>query len=110
MKQFVVDALHPADAKRLREHMDAHYGPCAVDGLYWIPLPEDLLTQTQKAHEECGPFVFALDLEPEKVSCELLVRSLKRMRCQCMEYANDAQAIYIVRFLDHLLIKLGIIA
>jgi hypothetical protein len=110
MKQFVVDALHPADYKRLKEHLDGLYGPCVVEGLYWITLPENLLTNTQKAHKECGPFVFAIDLEPEKVSCELLVRSLTRMRCQCMEYANDAQVIFIVRFLDHLLIKLGIIA
>ncbi len=55
MKQYVIDELRAADYKALKTYLAEHYGPAAMDGIYWIPVENGLLTDIQKAHRECQP-------------------------------------------------------
>ena len=80
-----------------------------MDQLYWIPLDDEILTLEQIAHKECYPFYFAVDLEPERISFELLVRTQNRIRCDCMAYATEKQRNWLIRSVDIMFSKLGII-
>ena len=109
MKQYVVDQISPADMEKIAGLLNARFGPARM-GVYWIPLEPGLYTPVQAGHEECHPLVFALCLEEGSLACEFLVRSLSRMRCDCMGYANPAQARAIMDFVDRLLAELGVVA
>ena len=100
MRQYRIDELRPKDYEHLQKYLDEHYGSSHMEGLYWIPVEDDLLDEVQAAHNDCRPFWFALELQPTFVSFELLIRTRNRVRCDCIRYANAAQRESIIRFAD----------
>ena len=110
MKQYVIDELRPEDYKTLKKYLDAQYGPAAMDGIYWVPVEPDLLTDVQHQHKECRPHYFALDLDQHRLACELLVRTKNRVRCNCIRYATENQRNWLIGLTDdifhHLEIKI----
>ncbi len=110
MKQYVVDELRPGDHGALKNYLDEHLSLAGVDGLYWKTIDDTLLTRKQAAHAQCVPFCFALALRPESLSCELLVRTKNRIRCDCMAYATVEQRNWIIQWMDDVFRTLGIIA
>jgi len=108
MKQYVIDELRAADYESLKTYLQAHYGPAALGGIYWIPLESGLLTDTQKAHRACQPHYFAVDLAENRLVLELLVRSQSILRCDCIRYANQAQRNWIIAFVDGIFNQLEI--
>ena len=109
MKQYVIDELRAADYKALKAHLDEHYGPAFLDGIYWIPIDTDKLTDIQRQHRECRPHCLALDLEQNRLACELLVRTKTRVRCDCIQYASETQLIWIIALIDNIFKQLKII-
>jgi hypothetical protein len=63
----------------------------------------------QAAHTECQPFYFAVVLRQSVISFELLIRTRKRVRCDCIQYANKAQRESIIRFADSIFDELKIL-
>ncbi len=108
MKQYVVDELRPGDYSKIMSYLGEKLGVAEMPGLYKLPLSDAHLTDTQAAHTQCQPFYFAIDLEPTRMACELLVRTDKRLRCDCMGYATDAQRSWLIRFTDAMLHNLAI--
>jgi hypothetical protein len=108
MKQYVVDELRPEDYDRLKAYLDANFDAAGVDGLYWLPVMTHLLTDVQKDHGDCAPFVVALELEPRKLSCELLVRTTQRVRCSCIGYATPDQREWLIQSVDAVFEKLDL--
>ncbi len=110
MKQYVIDQLRFEDFNRLKEHLDAHLQGSSIEGIYWIPLTQEiLLSPIQAEHEACKPFYFALELVlPDRLSCELLVRTQTRMRCACIRYATKEQRSWLMDTVDAILEKLEI--
>jgi hypothetical protein len=100
MKQYVIDEIRPHEQQRLKTYLDEHFGDPVMDGVYWLPVEETLLNPEQAAHEECRPFYFALELLPERLAVELLVRTRQRMRCDCIAYATEAQRNWVVDTVD----------
>jgi hypothetical protein len=110
MKQYVIDQLRPDDYKKLRDYLDEHYGPSQVEGLYWIPVQDNLLNRVQAAHVSCQPFYFAVELQLTSISFELLIRTTNRVRCDCINYADKAQRENIIYFADKLFERLKILS
>lgn len=108
MKQYVIDELRPADYEKIKAYLDNNFGFISVDGIYWIPLDHDTLTDVQAEHVECQPFYFALDLKPNLIACELLVRSENRIRCSCIGYATKKQRNQLIQFVDSIFDRLEI--
>ncbi len=108
MKQYVVDQLRPNDYENLRNYLDENHGPVQMGGIYWIPIDKDVLNETQAGHAECQPYYFALELNLDSLSAELLIRTLSKVKCQCMAYADSIQRNSILGFVDNLLDKLEI--
>ncbi len=108
MKQYVIDELRYKDFEALQNYFQTHFTVSGLDGLYWIPLDKDILNDTQRSHADCHPHYFAVELEPERLSCELLVRTEARVRCNCIAYADDRQREWLLQVIDAVLEKLAI--
>ncbi len=109
MKQYVIDQLRFEDFDRLKSHLEDHFQGSTIEGIYWIPLTEEILSPIQAEHQECKPFYFALELvAPDRLSCELLVRTQSRMRCACIRYATKEQRSWLTDTVDAILEKLEI--
>jgi len=108
MKQYVIDQLRPADYEAVKAYLDENFESSSLEGIYWIPLDQGILTEVQAEHTECQPFYFAVDLEQNFMANELLVRTKSKMRCSCMGYATEKQLYWIIQFVDAVFDKLGI--
>lgn len=108
MKQYVIDEIRLPDHEKIKTYLDQTFGEAEVGGIYWIPLDPEVLTPVQEAHKECRPFYFAIDLTPERLSGELLIRTKSRLRCDCIGYATDRQRNWIMKSIDALFEKLEI--
>ncbi|MBW1897259.1 MAG: hypothetical protein JRI47_09390 [Deltaproteobacteria bacterium] len=109
MRQYRIDELRVADYEKIKSHMDDSFGPSALGGLYWVPVEDNLLDEIQIAHADCQPFYFAVELQEDCISFELLIRTKERIRCDCIQYANLEQRESIIRFADHLFETLKIV-
>ena len=108
MKQYVIDGLRPQDFIKIKDYLDKNFKVSPLGGIYWIELPIDILTPMQKEHEDCKPHVFALMLENDSLSAELLVRIKTSIKCDCMGYANHEQREWLIQKMDLILEKLEI--
>ncbi len=106
MKQYVIDELRPSDHKKLKKYLDDNFDVSELGGLYWIPLEQDMLTSCQAEHHGCQPHCFALELLPDRLACELLVRTRSRVRCECIQYATDRQRNWLIDLIDGIFEKL----
>ena len=100
MKQYVIDELRPTDYEMVKTYLDENFSSSNVNGIYWVQLDQDILTKIQAEHKDCQPFYFAIDLEPNLITFELLIRTKKRIRCDCMGYANEKQRNWLIRLAD----------
>jgi hypothetical protein len=110
MKQYVIDELRPDDFETLKRHLDAHFAVPNFEGLYRISLDAELWSEVQKAHSECQPFYLALELLPDRLACELLVRTNSRARCECIQTATEAQRNWLIQSIDAIFDSLAIMA
>jgi hypothetical protein len=108
MKQYLVDQLRPHDYGALKAHLDNTLRQAGLPGIYRLPIPSEMLTGTQLSHITCKPFYAAIELQPDAVSCEFLIRSETKLRCACMEYANREQRNWVMDQIDAILEKLEI--
>lgn len=108
MKQYVIDEIRFHDYEKLKAYFDKNVGVSSMEGVYWIELNEDMLTDVQKAHTDCKPFYMAIELEETRLSGELLVRTQNRIRCDCIHYATPEQRNYFIAVIDAIFEKLKI--
>jgi len=108
MKQYLIDGLRPYDYEKLNRYCDETFGPPSLGSIYWVEVEPELLNEEQKTHKECQPHYFALELEEQHLSCELLVRIKKHIKCDCMGYADKKQREWIMDKVDDILKSLDI--
>ena len=108
MKQYIIDGLRLKDYHKLQDYLDKYLKSSPLGGIYWLELDTNLLTSIQKEHKECHPHVFALMLEETYLSCELLVRIKKKIKCDCMDYATREQRDWLIDQADAIFEKLDI--
>ena len=103
MRQFVIDELSKEERDNLENYLKRTLKSGALGGMFWLTLPDDLLSEAQQGHEECGPFHFGFDLSRDKLIIELLVRSESNLHCSCTCFATPAQRDFLLKFLDTML-------
>ena len=108
MKQYVIDQLRPDDYFRIKAYLDMNLWQSGIPDIYWLILPQDLQEGCQAEHADCQPFCFALELCQSALSCELLVRTLCHIRCDCMCYATPAQRNWLIQTVDDICNQLEI--
>lgn len=110
MKQYVIDELRPEDHEKITAWLADNLERSPIGDLYWLPLDDKILSEVQQAHTDCGPHMFALELSSQRLSCELLVRTRKRVTCPCIAYATDDQFLWLVRRVDRLFEAAGVLS
>lgn len=108
MRSLVLDELCRADMEKLASYLASTLTASAIEGVYWLDLPPDLLSAEQAAHGDCGPHRVALVLEEESLRLELLVRAHDSLRCTCTGYASLAQRQFLLGYMDRLIAELGL--
>ncbi|MDI6687051.1 MAG: hypothetical protein QME06_02400 [Desulfobacterales bacterium] len=108
MKQYVIDELRLEDYEKILTYLNKNLDASGIDGIYWMPLSRDILSNVQAEHTKCQPFYFAINLEPTIMACELLVRSKNIIRCNCIGYATEKQRNWFIQIVDAIFEKLEI--
>ncbi len=108
MKQYVIDGLRPNDFEELKKYLDANFEVSTLGSIYWVELADEILIPIQKEHVDCKPHVFAIMLENDTLSAELLVRIKTNIRCNCMGYAVPEQREWLISKIDLILEELEI--
>ena len=100
MRQFIIDDLSREEMDNLETYMNNKLDAGAMDGMFWLNVPEDLEAESQQGHEDCRPFCFGFELTRDRMIMELLVRSRSNMHCSCIAYATKTQRDFALAFLD----------
>ena len=110
MRAYLVEDLNENDVQRIESYLSGKNLAGPIEGIYFLPLPEDELTDEQRAHlPECGPFITALEVLPcGALKLELLVRSRGKLRCSCIAYATPKQRERAIERLDALIRELDV--
>ena len=109
MRWYGIDDITEEDTKKLADTLTEMELTSGMDGLFWLPVPAEMLSPVQQEHvESCGPHVMGLEIEENFVRLELLVRARSRMRCECVHYASPELRDSMIVWLENLLAELGI--
>jgi len=103
MRQFVVDDLSPMERDNIDTYLKRNLKSTPIVGMYWLVLPDDILTDTQKEHKDCAPFYFGVEVEKDLVRFEFLVRSNGHLHCDCIAHATSLQRQHVLGFIDTML-------
>jgi len=109
MKQYLIDQLREGDFLKLEDYLNNNAEAGDLPGIYWVPIPEALQEKLQQEHTDCQPFYFAINLDGQSISFELLIRTRARLRCGCIQYATQEQRDHILNYADQLLEKLDLV-
>lgn len=108
MRQFVIDDLSKVEMDNLEKYMEKTLDVGAMDGMFWLNIPEDLEAEAQEGHNDCRPFSLAFELTRDRMIMELLVRSRSNMHCSCIAYVTKAQRDFALGFLDTMFTQMKI--
>ena len=108
MRSYLIDEIHPSDMAKVRDFLTNNALPSEIGEIFWVPVPDDLLSEKQYHHRECRPHVLAVELGNNWVKLECFVRSLKIMRCECQAYCTLQQTLFLINFAHHMLEDLDI--
>jgi hypothetical protein len=100
MRQFVIDELSFLEHDNLDSYLKRTLKPGPMEGVFWLELPQEVLTSTQLEHSDCGPFYFSILLEKTEIRIEFLVRSSNNLRCSCIDWASPEQRKFLLDFID----------
>ncbi len=103
MRSYLVQDINSSDMAKIVEAIKQKSNKMPVEGLFWISLPEELLSEKQKEHQDCGPHYLAIEVGDNWLKLELLVRCEQKIRCDCISYADPEQREYMIDFLDQLI-------
>jgi hypothetical protein len=92
-----------SDIRKIREVLLTRARVSGIDDLFWMEIPEDLLSPIQCQHRDCRPHVFAVEVGESWVKTELFSKSLTTMRCECQRYGTERQIQYALRWIDSML-------
>ena len=108
MRSYLIDELSPRDVEKVNRYLTQKALASGLEKIFWVPVPNHLLSHIQSRHRTCQPFVYALELGGKWVKIECFVRSLKGMICECQDYPTPGQMTFILDFAHQMIKDLGI--
>ena len=111
MRSLFLDELYPEEIAKVHEHLQKNAKPSGLEGLYWIFLPLELLTEPQRAvltsEDIFSSYHVAVEVGVDWVRFELLLRG-ESMENIGAAQANEEQTLYILRFAHEMAQKLDL--
>ena len=114
MRTYLIEDIYEDDYAKIVKALDEIKVNGPLEGIYYLPMPEELLVQEQKDHlGECGPYFMALEtvkgISESSLKLELLVRGRNKIRCSCVTYATADQRNHMIEYLDRFIGDLGVL-
>ncbi|MFP4213919.1 MAG: hypothetical protein ACLFRL_07385 [Desulfohalobiaceae bacterium] len=106
MRSYFIEDIEPDKLQQLASSLQekGYQGP--IDDIYWLQLPEEVLTPLQLEHlQDCGPYIISLELGKDWLKLELLLRARNTFRCNCVGYADTKQRDYCIQLLEDFLAR-----
>ena len=114
MRSIVLDELLNSEIKSIHEYLEQRGHPSGLDGIYWLPLPQELWSQAQVEAPldlpmEEKKYKMAAEVGDDWVRFELLVRgeSVKNLGGG---QADEAQVKFIWDFINEMIKDLRLMA
>jgi hypothetical protein len=108
MRAYLIDEISASDLDKIKNFLENHAIKSNLDQVFWVQIPDNLLTATQLEHRECRPHVFSVELGSSWVKIEFFIRSLSNMRCTCPGYCSPEQMSYIIAFSHSMIEQVGL--
>jgi len=108
MRSYFVDEISPSQKEKIKAYLIEHALSSDLNEIFWVKLPDDLLTEAQSKHRDCHPYVFAIELGRDWIKAECLIRSLNNMKCEAQAYCDPRQWVFITKFVHGIIKDLGI--
>lgn len=110
MRSLVLDELNRREAAAARDYLAERAVFSGVEGLYWLDLPRALWAEPQRrAGEGAASFRLAVELGPDWVRFELLVRA-ETLANVGGGQATEEQALFVLRWASDMAGALGLAA
>ena len=98
MRSYLIDEISPADMEKIEGYLEQNAIKSNLEKIFWVQMSENLLSDTQFQHRDCQPYAFAIELGPDWVKLEFLVRNLKNLHCICNAFCTLQQRDFILNF------------
>lgn len=103
------DILIPCSAAQrvlIRQYFNQLELESSIPDLYWLPVPEELLSDLQAEHlSTCGPYALALEICEEGLSLETLVRAQNQLHCECIAFASPELVQHMLDYLNLVILQ-----
>jgi hypothetical protein len=108
MRAYLIDEILFTEMEKITGFLTKNAIRSKLDKIFWIRIPEGLLSEIQLQHIDCQPHVFAVELGPDWIKLEFFVRSSKNMQCTCQGYCTSKQITHVTEFAADMINQLGI--
>lgn len=106
MQEEIVIPCSASQRIKLKAYFDELELRSSIPGLYWLPVPEELLNELQTEHlPSCGPYVLALDIGDDGVILETLIRAQNQLHCECIAFGSKELVQHMLDYLNLVFIK-----
>jgi len=109
MRTYTIDQLEEDNTAAINSRLLDLELQAGLEGVYWLPVPKDMLTPMQTEHfEQCGPYCLAFEVATNAIHLELLVRGMGRISCECLAFASESVRNHMIAYLEGMLQELNI--
>jgi hypothetical protein len=108
MRSYFIDEISPSHLEKIEAYLNEHALSSDLNEIFWVKLPDGLLTEPQSKHRDCHPYVFAIELGRDWIKAECLIRSLNNMKCEAQAYCDPRQWDFITKYIHGIIKDLGI--
>jgi hypothetical protein len=108
MKYYIIDEISASHMERIEGYLKENATGSEMEKIFWVEIPNDILTGIQYSHKDCKPHVFAIELSGNKIKLELFTRSLTGLSCECQSYSSQQQREFIFNYVENMIDNLGI--
>jgi len=108
VKSYLLDEISAPNMEVIRKYLEENAIKSGMEKIFWVQIPNDLLSTIQYEHKECQPYAFAVELGKDWIRLEFLIRSLTHMQCHCSGYCTEEQRNFLIGFADKMIDTLNI--
>ena len=108
MRYYLIDEITSSDMEKINHFLQEEALKSPLEKLFWVQVPEKHLNDTQKAHCNCLPYVFAIELGQDWLKAEFFVRSQNDLKCSCSGYCTPVQRNFVIDYIQDMVETLEI--
>jgi hypothetical protein len=108
MRAYLIDEITSSDMKRITACLEKSAVRSGIEKLFWIEMPEGMLTRAQLAGRDRAPLVFAAELGPDWIKLEFFLRDLQDLRSPSAGYCTAEQRDFIIDYAHRIIESLGV--